>query len=496
MSDYPSHAEIHVVSDIHMGGKPGFQIFKQGPRLANYVNWLAAHRPGEDVALVLNGDVIDTLAETDVTGYVATTDAVATIKRIMADTSFCSVWDALAKFVRTDRRTLVIVIGNHDIEMSFSGVQRQVLERLAGDDAAARGRVVFSTMGAGYGCTVGNSRIFCTHGNEVDDWNLNRYEDLARLGRRLNSDRSMSMDEWEANAGTRMVKDVMNQVKQRYAWIDLLKPENSAALGTLLAIDPKQIEKLSKLPGILAEKVKGAQEKDSRLGADPRQADARPTLEDLLGPNMREAMNAGYGKAGGDELLRGLLGGQASARKQQYGDAPLGAGQLLWDKLTGWLTGVGPDEALRKALKDWLKGDATFDIANKDDTFRDVTAQVGGAVHFVVTGHTHLERAIPMGGGNCYFNCGTWIRLMRFTDSMLASNKSFKPVYDVLTDGSMAAIDKATFADGPLVLDRTTAVTIGLENGKTVARLRHVTDGPTIFDPAFEQAGKTVFERA
>ena len=35
-----------------------------------------------------------------------------------------------------------------------------------------------------------------------------------------------------ANAGTRMVKEVMNEVKRRYAWIDLLKPETSAAVGT------------------------------------------------------------------------------------------------------------------------------------------------------------------------------------------------------------------------------------------------------------------------
>ena len=35
--------------------------------------------------------------------------------------------------------------------------------------------------------------------------------------------------EWGPNAGTKMVKDVMNEVKRRYAWIDLLKPETQAA---------------------------------------------------------------------------------------------------------------------------------------------------------------------------------------------------------------------------------------------------------------------------
>ena len=35
-----------------------------------------------------------------------------------------------------------------------------------------------------------------------------------------------------------MVKDMMNGIKSRYAWVDLLKPETDAAVGVLLALDP------------------------------------------------------------------------------------------------------------------------------------------------------------------------------------------------------------------------------------------------------------------
>jgi hypothetical protein len=118
MNDLPVFDEVHVISDIHMGGQPGFQILRETKRLANFIRRLAGQRPEGRLALVLNGDVFDTLAE-DVIGYVAIDDAQATIKRIMEDESFKPVWDALAAFVKAPRRALVIVIGNATSKSRF-----------------------------------------------------------------------------------------------------------------------------------------------------------------------------------------------------------------------------------------------------------------------------------------------------------------------------------------------------------------------------------------
>ena len=161
-------------------------------------------------------------------------------------------------------------------------------------------------------------------------------------------------------------------------------------------------------------------------------------------------------------------GGVASGR--------LGTGQLIFDRLTGWLTGVSKDEALRKALLDWQKADRSFSISDKDLTFNEVTKSVGSAIDFIVTGHTHLERAIDMGGSRYYLNCGTWIRLLQLTDSVLKDNASFKPVYEVLINGTMKAIDDARFGSNnePFVMDQTSAVRISSENGRAVGRLTHV----------------------
>jgi len=481
MSDFPEHDEVHVISDIHMGGKPGFQILRETNRLANYIGWVGSQGPGKRVALVLNGDVFDTLAE-DIHGYVSVDEAVDTLKRIMGDPSFSGVWKALADFVKLDGRTLVIVIGNHDIEISFPTVQRLIISKLAGDDLTARARIEFSTTGAGYTCIVGNARIYCTHGNEVDAWNFNRYEDLAKIGRRLNAGRSLDPSEWYPNAGTRMVKEVMNEVKRKFAWIDLLKPETSAAIGTLAVLDPSQMSKITKLFSIVGEKAQGQKQVDQRLSAEGYQqpqpnADVPLTVDRLLGPNLKAGV-LGDESAGGRRAEDMLLSAEENFKgSDAYGpqaDNTLGTPQLIWDSLTGWITGVGKDEALRRAMKDWLAKDKTFDFNDEDDTFKQVSAAVGPSIDFIVTGHTHLERAIKMDSGRYYFNCGTWIRLLQFTQEMLNDTASFKPVYDVLTNGTMAAIDNAQFGGKSFVMDQTSAVSIKEEDGKVVGRLTHV----------------------
>ena len=71
----PQYDELYVISDIHMGGERSdgrdFQIFNRGDRLANFIRYVATVRADDQVALVLNGDIIDSLAEDTLGGYVA-----------------------------------------------------------------------------------------------------------------------------------------------------------------------------------------------------------------------------------------------------------------------------------------------------------------------------------------------------------------------------------------------------------------------------------------
>ncbi|MCX7096413.1 MAG: metallophosphoesterase [Methylococcales bacterium] len=491
MSDFnpfPDYDEVHVISDIHMGGKPGFQILGETARLAAYIRWVAKQCPEGRVALVLNGDVFDTLAE-DMPGYVATDNAVSIVKRIMDDVSFVDIWNAMAELVAATQRTLVFVIGNHDVEMAYPTVQSLILWRLAGDKPENRAKIVFSTTGAGYTCNVGNAKVFCIHGNEVDAWNFNRYEDLSRVSRRLNAGLTLDASEWQPNAGSRMVKEVMNKVKETYKWIDLLKPETNAAVGALVVLDPSQAKKITQLLSIVGEKIKGSKQVDQRLSADGFQTPAETStantpIDQLLGANVVASMHSTTSHTADnvDEMLMDAEQNLGNPKALVGGpDQALGAPQLVWDSLTGWITGVGKDEALRRALKDWLKDDKTFVLDDKDDTYTDVVASVGKSMNFIITGHTHLERAIGIDVNRFYFNCGTWIRLLRFTDAMLKDTASFKPVFDLLVnkEGRMDLIDKAKFDDGtgtkvPFLLNQTSAVSVKKEGGKVAGRLLHI----------------------
>lgn len=480
--DLPQFDELHVISDIHMGGEPGFQILRETARLAGFVRWVAGQRPDDRVALVLNGDIVDTLAE-QIDGCVAVHDAEPTIDRIMKYPQFAPVWDALAVFAKTAKRTLVIVLGNHDIEFAFPNVQRLIIRRLAGDDLAAQARIEFSTMGAGFSCQVGGSRVFCTHGNEVDAWNYVRYEDLSKAARRIATGRPLPPSEWEPNAGTKMVKDVMNEVKKTYAWIDLLKPETSAAVGVLLVLDPKQISKINRLLPIVGELAVGRREFDQRLSAggfaqpDPARA-VTTSAERLLGRNLMQGISGGGAYSADDLLMHAEKTYKSNAPAAAAPEGTLGTAQLIWDRLTGWLRNVSEAEALRRALKDWLADDKTFQVGDRDETFKRVTESVGAEIDFVVTGHTHLERAIVVGPARYYFNTGTWIRLLQFTDAMLESEESFTPVYNVLKDGRMSAID-AGVEGKPFVLDQTSSVCIRAEGRGAVGELVHVTGDGT-----------------
>ncbi len=470
MPNLPDFDDLYVISDLHMGGEPDFQILRETARLAGFIRRLATQTPERRLALVLNGDVIDTLAEDDtVKGYVAMLDAPEVVAGIIRRPAFAPVWDALTEFVKGKKRTLVIVIGNHDVELSLPAVQRMLVERLTGGKAEARARIEFSTTGAGYPCTVGNERVFCTHGNEVDVWNYNLYEDLARLGRRLNV--GQQLNEWHPNPGTRMVKDVMNAVKRRYAWIDLLKPEKPAALGgILLTLDPGQARKLTQLVSVVPTPLDTAA-RDNRLGPGPAASAGGTPLDQLLGPNLREicSRNAAARRSPrADDMLLAAeyaLGDGLGAGSAD--EATLGGWQYAWDRLTGWITGVPKEEALRRALLDWLHDDKTFDTAVHDDTSRDILKSVGTDFRFVVTGHTHLARNIDLGGGRRYLNAGTWIRLIRLTPALLGDPAAFKQVYAVFEDGRMHTLDAAEIGGKKLVLDRTTAVRIASEDGTT-----------------------------
>ena len=487
---------LHVISDLHMGGGSGFQIMNRGERLARFIEKIAEESPEARVGLVINGDAIDTLAE-DFDGYIAVHDVDRVIGRIVRDSAFAPVWQSLARFVRQPGRRLVFTLGNHDIELALPLVQRFLRAELATGDDAADGRIEFATRGEGYTCLVGESRVFCTHGNEVDAWNLVDHEALRKVAVEQNAGIRFARDKWIPNAGTRLVRDVMNSVKRRYPWIDLLKPENNAAIGVLLVMDPGQLQAIRRAMPVVFDRVRGELKVRGLLSSDLHPPDltasvgqpAEVPVRQLLGPNLlAEVERSGSAAVSGSfaapdaqalllDIEREMEMGTLGPATQAQLEGTLGWGQMLVDRVTG----TNRVDALRRALLDWLRDDHTFSLTDRDYTCTEVLRQVGPDVDFVLTGHTHLERAIT-DGPRVYYNTGTWIRLMRLNEFVLQDQEAFDGLYRVLEKGTLADFDRCEVpiqgGTEPLIRDYTTVARIETNPRRTVGALYHVVDAP------------------
>src|SRR5262249_9799282 len=140
------------------------------------------------VALVINGDLVDFLAEPSAIAF-DPAGANRKLDRIVNDPAFAPAWSALTKFVRTNDRHLAITLGNHDLELALPWVRSHLTDILAGSDGRARARLSLVFDGTGFLSRVGNANVLCVHGNEVDDWNVADHEAIRRLGRDIQQGR-------------------------------------------------------------------------------------------------------------------------------------------------------------------------------------------------------------------------------------------------------------------------------------------------------------------
>lgn len=464
--------QLHAVSDLHLGGAPGHQIFDHGPLLAGAIDRLRERAPDAQVGLVLNGDIVDFLAAPGAT-YLDPFGAVAKLEAILADPAFSPVWEALARFVRAPKRTLVLGLGNHDVELSLPDVQARLLQAICGDSLEARARVRIAMDGTGYACSVGGRRVLCVHGNEVDAWNV---VDQGALNQVIHSLRHASdVPAWDPNAGTRLVIDVMNGIKRSYPMVDLLKPETKPVVGVLLALDPTALSALKRFAPIAArlgvQQVRSARflgEEPAALAEVSEEAALAALLQRKKAPDLAAKAGASQATRLLEEVEELYREGK-DAVELSPANAQLGFGDLLVDALLK----RDPSENLRESLQGWLAGDKTFALDTEDEVFRGLDERVGPSIDFVVAGHTHLARAIRRKrGAGFYFNSGTWVRLIRLSDAMLSDDRAFAPVYQAFRGKSLEALDGVK----DLVFRNPTMVSIEADGGSVVGVLQRAVE--------------------
>lgn len=483
--------ELHVVSDLHLGGIQGHQIFNQGRALAALIDHLGAAPARRRVGLVLNGDIVDFLADRNAT-YLDPLGAADKLRLIFEDPAFRPVWDALARFTRTPDRVLALVLGNHDVELALPGVREVLLARLCGQDEGARGRVRIAMDGDGYACEVGGRRVLCVHGNQADPWNPVDFDALHEVSDAVASGRKPPA--WEPNAGTRLVVDVMNPVKMDFPFVDLLKPETAAVPAVLLAVGVEQQAPLAKFARIVVQRLYDqGRLATGFLGSQAigELTDAR-ALELLIRPATWQDPTPRRAIAweGIDWLRQATEDDARGYRPVDLVDVSagetLGLGGLLLDRLQR----RDPRENLREALVSFLERDRSFDVHAEDETFLQLDGhEKTASADCVIAGHTHLARRLPRRSGRgVYFNSGTWIRLIQLTPAMLTP-EGFRPVYQALRAGTLEALD----AIPGLVQQRRTVVAIWVdEEGAVHGELRSALEAPEEGDPPRSRAWEPV----
>jgi len=392
---------------------------------------------------------------------------------IAEDSAFKPIFCALRTFTATENRQLIVNLGNHDLELALPWVREALTTILSGGDRAARGRITLAFDGSGVLVSVGQARVLCVHGNEVDAWNVTDHEQVRRIGRDFLHGRGV--EPWIPNGGSQLVSDVMNPLKREYPFIDLLKPEMPAVFPTLVALRPSVVTQLAKLtPAVVRRTWDNVRMATGFLESSLVQIGTSEYASDALGGGRLHALLQQREKMARDLLDRTEARWRENTVPLELLEADLRAEYLgVINALGKLFAGKGSIEALRTAL-DGLDQDRSFDPGAEDDTYRELDKMVGGDIDFLVAGHTHLERALKRRRGRgCYFNSGTWARLIQIPPQLRQNAADFAALFGRMKAGTMDALDGGV-AGPALTLRRCSVVSIWHEAGTAFGELRRI----------------------
>jgi UDP-2,3-diacylglucosamine pyrophosphatase LpxH len=401
---------------------------------------------GPALELIINGDLVDFLAERDPDPQPwvpFTPDPAAASRKLQAiagrDADF---FNSLKEFLARGHR-LTILLGNHDIELALPQV-RATLEQLLGVD----GRQDFQLIVNGEAYIVGDALI--EHGNRYDSFNVVDYDSLRRVSS-LQSRRQAVPEKYafDPPAGSKMVSWVINPIKEKYAFVDLLKPENGAVVPFLLALEPAYKKYLATAARLGLEARKHGLDEPAMpsFGGDIH-ADgdtpvdfggdissipsaAPPPPEHHLFQLLEEHL-----KDDAEKFLHHIEGSTATApsdTSHSIGDDISTFGETV-ETATGLLQlllGGRTDEvehrlpALWRALRA-LQNDQTFNsqVETAPEYLSAAQDLAAGGFRFVLFGHTHLRKRIALQGGATYLNSGTWVDLLRVPQEIISDDES------------------------------------------------------------------------
>jgi UDP-2,3-diacylglucosamine pyrophosphatase LpxH len=404
-----SHREsLFVISDLHLGGDTGFQMCtaRGRRRLAAFIRAIPVQlTPGQQAHLVLAGDIVDFLAEKPFAAFTSD-DELATHKlaRLMDHGDTADVWAALREFVSAGH-ALTLLLGNHDLELSLPGPRRLLhqtighrgVEFLYDNQAFIRGPVLIE------------------HGNRYDDWNVVPHDSLRAVRSALS--RREPPPPMRTVPGSELVVGVMNDLKRQYAFIDLLKPENEAAIPLLAVLEPALFRKLKEVSRVARQAARTWIRRDDSGAPEDRELIAAraegPESQRLR--EARELLGDSEEEIGAREHMQSwwhvYQAGQADERREQL-------------------------RRLRKALQIYAHAQyETFAVDMESPRYRKpAEALAARGFRVVVFGHTHLVKRVKLPGDALYLNTGTWAELMRIPDEVLSNTAAGDSVLEAFVE--------------------------------------------------------------
>ena len=448
--------ELYVISDLHLGGEEGREAVSADA--ARRLEWLVdevcrradALRNEVDgrVGLLLNGDIFDFLASPEPT-YFDATAAMFALRAITRGTGesgfsrrFSPVLQKLGKAIGVHGVSVIMMIGNHDIELAVPAVQACLREELGVGDHEA---LEFCMSGQPWVTELGGQTVWCVHGNVTDEWNRVNEEWLA------SSPKSVTTVP-PTNPGTQLVIDAMNEVKRKYPYIDLLKPERFGVVVNILALDPSLVGKLDTLSATVSAKVRRL---FGLLGITPDlQAQPLLALAALDEPPPRELDD--WAQRISDDHRFGV----SPTEGFSPGKEDLGAGVAIVRRLFG-AGSESVSEDVRHGLRDALKNDQTFGLralSREDRAVRDhyLRASTGPKPDVLLVGHTHHPRHVSDADGKVFVNTGTWMRVLDVRP-FVESRQAFAEVWRRFASGALSELD-APIGNRTLVRDDTAAI--------------------------------------
>ncbi len=415
---------LFVISDLHLGGAENFQMCSAAgrKRLVKFVHWVATQKAqGEELRLVINGDIVDFLAEVNPEGgysaFIADEDqAVATLERIAQS---CEDVFAALKRLLAAGGGLVLLLGNHDIELSFPKVRQELLRRLG------PGHIEFIYDNEAYPC----GPVLIEHGNRYDAWNMVNHGRLRAVCSAFS--RRQKAASFPAQPGSELVARVMNPIKEIYGFVDLMKPETGAVVPMLPLLDAAKWKSAEQT---LRQKIEAWQRDRFTEEGVPVDSDyiAGEEVSDSAPVELPAEFKGPLDQAA--EIAREVLDGR--------GDC------------VGWLQEL-PARALLKGFRSRRKSlDSTFAVEVEDPEYlTPAQALASRGFKVVLFGHTHLAKRVALEGSSIYLNTGTWADLIRLPAGIYEADEdaAFKLFQVFLDDVKNNRIDGyrrqvATFA--------------------------------------------------